>query len=342
MFIYTMNEKLQNIEYNNNIIKELLLKYIKQEQKYYDLLNNKSNIQKYYKKIYKHNQAFLQELKNEYPKIYKNEIKKTISIKVDYNIIFQYEHKIPIHFFFGSTNQAIEYYANLGRYSAALNFADSKYPGGGYNHGLITQEEDLCRSSVFLYPSLITNEYPFDWKSEIRYTDNVKFLRHDSFGSNKQFNPTDFYNCAIITAAAYNYMGQKLSTKDVLKSKIYYYMAGIINTIYKAPKLIKNIRKPDVLILGAFGSGAFRPTIINDGQSIEDGLNSYGSLVAKLFLNGYKNADIMIGEQPLYEAICFAIPPDPSRNHNNYRDFKQVFLNAAKVDKFIVNDILNI
>lgn len=270
------------------------------------------------KNIVINNKLFLN-IKNPYKiNIYKN-------LKINHN----QNNKTKITFFSGTTNEAIYYfYKNNPKYSfAILNFANSNHVGGGYLHGSMAQEEELCRTIIDLFPSLAlkaNNKYyynNFKWYKHVLYSSKLCLYRFDNSQSNGIYNIIDPVNpirVSVITAAApdlnNNNKNIKLFTSNY--NQIFNIIYNIIKTICLFPIYLNKINKEkkiNVLILGAFGCGAFSPSV-NLQQKL--GIK-YNEMIAKLFVK-------VILETPnlltVYDYICFAIPPG-----DNYNTFYNVF-----------------
>jgi uncharacterized protein (TIGR02452 family) len=206
-----------------------------------------------------------------------------------------------------NTNNAITYYKHLNPTDriAVLNFANSHHPGGGYTHGAPAQEEELCRTSGFLYGSLnrakhngFYNDWQDNWDVKLLYTPNTIFIRSDGdsaspyelLGGNHQ------YYADIITAAAPN-----LSYANAILPDPSRYIK-LIKNIYYAPINVRKQTKSndvvDILILGALGCGAFAPI---PGQ-IRNLDTEYNTFVAEMFIRALKEVS---GH---YKKIVFAIP----------------------------------
>ena len=85
-----------------------------------------------------------------------NHVNITKSIKY-YYLHINYIKYPPIVFIYKTTLDAVDHaYQTYPKCTiAVLNFANGKYPGGGYLNGDINQEEDLCRRIPELYTSLL-------------------------------------------------------------------------------------------------------------------------------------------------------------------------------------------
>ena len=194
----------------------------------------------------------------------------------------------------------------------------------GYLKGSIAQEEELCRTIIDLYLSLekLLNEPEHNRKKyidfiphmHIFYSFNLSLYRYDGTQSGNRY---DFIHknkkvapikISVITAAAPDLRtkSQKEKTELINKLKdnnsdIYSHLFNIIKGIYLVPATIqKNI---NILILGAFGCGAFSPS-----KDIQQQINKdydYTKKIASYFAQYLiDNSDILY----LYDYICFAIP----------------------------------
>lgn len=164
--------------------------------------------------------------------------------------------------------EAARLYAEHGFRTAVLNFASATNPGGGVTHGASAQEECLCRCST-LYNCLNTRAmwdgfYTPHRRSgnslhndDIIYTPNVTVLKDDDYELLAAPFAAD-----VITCAAPNLREQPVNrfnpgdgeairiSKDELY-RLHKQRARRILTVAAQ-------HEADVLILGAFGCGAFR------------------------------------------------------------------------------------
>lgn len=202
---------------------------------------------------------------------------------------------------------AAKQYSQLGKV-AVLNFANPHFPGGGVKNGAMAQEECLCRSSnlylclnaknvyedYYLYNRNIKNRF---FSDRLIYTKNVTVFKDDS--DVPQLMPkSDWFQVDVITCAAPYIANRKYTNKTVLKK------------LFKSR--IKNIFESaidndvDVLVLGAFGCGAFK---------------NPPKIVAKAFHevideNNYSK---------YFKKIVFAIKSNYSSNSNYYAFHKEFF-----------------
>lgn len=159
----------------------------------------------------------------------------------------------------GTTFATAKGFCKLGRV-AVLNFANPENPGGGVQNGAMAQEECLCRSSN-LYPCLcdkrVFDEFylyhrnlrSFFYSDRLIYTKGVTVFKDDSdvpqlMPENEWFQ-VDVITCSAPYIARRKYTNQA-ALKELFKSRI--------KNIFEAA--VDN--GAEVLVLGAFGCGAFK------------------------------------------------------------------------------------
>lgn len=159
----------------------------------------------------------------------------------------------------GTTFATAKGFCKLGRV-AVLNFANPENLGGGVQNGAMAQEECLCRSSN-LYPCLcdksVFNEFylyhrnlrSFFYSDRLIYTKGVTVFKDDSdvpqlMPENEWFQ-VDVITCSAPYIARRKYTNQA-ALKELFKSRI--------KNIFEAA--VDN--GAEVLVLGAFGCGAFK------------------------------------------------------------------------------------
>lgn len=146
---------------------------------------------------------------------------------------------------------------------AVLNFANSFCPGGGVIHGARAQEECLCRCST-LYDSISSDYMNKNFyekhlmtddelaTDDIIYSPGVKVFKSDT-DFPEILPENEWFDVDIITCAAPNiYVGwnEKLNISDEVLFKIHEKrLRKIID--------VAVLNMADVIILGAFGCGAF-------------------------------------------------------------------------------------
>lgn len=168
--------------------------------------------------------------------------------------------------------EAASQYAREGKKVCVLNFASATNPGGGVTHGSSAQEEALCRCST-LYPCLNTNEFWEDFYREHRkennplynadciYTPGVVVFKSDvSFP--ERMREDEWYTVDVLTCAApnlrrypSNVMNPNAGSQaaEISLDELVKLLEKRIERIFA----IANEWKAEVLILGAFGCGAF-------------------------------------------------------------------------------------
>ncbi len=157
-----------------------------------------------------------------------------------------------------SFNAAKEY-LRYGK-TAVLNFANPHNPAGGVHNGAMAQEECLCRSSN-LYPCIsdknVFNDYylyhrnmrHYFFSDRLIYTKGITVFKDDS--DVPQIMPErEWFQVDVITCAAPYIAKLKYTNKAVLKELF----KGRIKNIFETA--IDN--DVEVIILGAFGCGAFK------------------------------------------------------------------------------------
>lgn len=179
---------------------------------------------------------------------------------------------------------------------AVLNFASATTPGGGVRSGSSAQEESLCRCST-LYPTLAT-KYLFEvyygpnrekrnplHTDDLIYTPKIKIIKTDD-DFPKRLKEKDFVIVDIISAAAPNLRempnnrynletGEPASITDEELYDIHLSRARhILN--------IAAYHKVDILVLGAFGCGAFRNNPYVVAKAYKKALEEYGKYFLKV------------------------------------------------------------
>lgn len=169
--------------------------------------------------------------------------------------------------------EAAENYAKQGKKVCVLNFASATNPGGGVVSGSSAQEECICRCTT-LYPCLNNDALWTEFYTPHRkasdplynndciYTSNVCVFKSDT--NFPEFLPQkNWWNVNIITCAAPNlrerpsnamnpHAGDK--TAKITPLELEKLLAERIKRIFDVAASNGN----EVLILGAFGCGAFK------------------------------------------------------------------------------------
>lgn len=169
--------------------------------------------------------------------------------------------------------EAAESYAKQGKKVCVLNFASATNPGGGVVNGSSAQEECICRCTT-LYPCLNTeqmwNEFykphrkaanPL-YNNDCIYTPNVCVFKSDTNFPEPLFKE-EWWNVNILTCAAPNLRERPSNAMNshagntaakITPSGLEKLLTARIQRIFEIAVANGN----EVLILGAFGCGAFR------------------------------------------------------------------------------------
>ena len=170
------------------------------------------------------------------------------------------------------TLEASEPYAKQGKSVCVLNFASATNPGGGVVHGSSAQEEAICRCST-LYPCLNTKELWNGFYGPHRKADNplynddciftpgVKVFKSD-INFPELLLETEWWDVDVITCAAPNLrsipsnrMNPNAGSRkaDITYEGLRALHTARIQRIFE----VAIANGAEVLILGAFGCGAF-------------------------------------------------------------------------------------
>lgn len=159
----------------------------------------------------------------------------------------------------GTTFAVAKKYSSLGK-TAVLNFANPENPGGGVQLGAMAQEECLCRSSnLYLcisdhnvfddYYAYHRNSNNHFYSDRLIYTKGVTVFKDDR--EVPQLMPVDeWFDVDVITCAAPYIAKRKYTNQTALKELF----KSRIRNIFEAA-LDNDV---EVLVLGAFGCGAFK------------------------------------------------------------------------------------
>lgn len=169
--------------------------------------------------------------------------------------------------------EAAESYAKQGKKVCVLNFASATNPGGGVVNGSSAQEECICRCTT-LYPCLNTDAMwdafykphrkaanPL-YNNDCIYTPDVCVFKSD-INFPEPLSKEDWWSVNILTCAApnlrerpSNYMNPHAgnTTAKITPKELERLLTARICRIFEIAVTNEN----EVLILGAFGCGAFR------------------------------------------------------------------------------------
>ena len=204
-----------------------------------------------------------------------------------------------------------------GKKVCVLNFASATNPGGGVTRGSSAQEEAICRCST-LYFSLIEQSM---WKGfytphraqrdplhndDCIYTPGVVVIKTDT-ATPQALPPEDWYTVNVLTCAAPNLRerpsnpmndGDGARSVQIGKQELRQLHEKRMRRILSIAAAEGN----EIMILGAFGCGAFRnpPEIV--AEAMRTVIQEYRSF---------------------FEAVEFAVYCPP-RDDSNYRVFERV------------------
>ena len=171
------------------------------------------------------------------------------------------------------TLEASELYAKQGKKVCILNFASATNPGGGVVHGASAQEEAICRCST-LYPCLNVEEMwdkfykphraaenPL-YNNDCIYTPDVKVFKSDS-NFPELIQESEWWDVDVITCAAPNLRSvpSNMMNPNAGSNRAnisYEELRELFNSRIKRIFEIAMANGAEVIILGAFGCGAFR------------------------------------------------------------------------------------
>ena len=204
---------------------------------------------------------------------------------------------------------------------AVMNFANAFHPGGGVTEGASAQEECLCRTST-LYPLLYRRtlrdsfyRYHQNLKSlnatdTLIYTEGVIICKTDE-DLPKRMPKEDWVTVDVITIAAPDlrliddrFFEQSEDSCRMSKEELFgYHVKRAIHMLTCAAA-----NRAEILVLGAFGCGAFRndPTVV---------------------ANAYKTALSVFPK--VFDKIEFAVYCPPGRSEN-YDVFSRVLGGGAE------------
>ncbi|MGN0696630.1 MAG: TIGR02452 family protein [Oscillospiraceae bacterium] len=205
---------------------------------------------------------------------------------------------------------------HVGKKIAVHNFASATNPGGGVTRGSSAQEEALCRCST-LYPCLNTDKLLGEYYSmhrkrgDVRYTDaciytpDVTVFKTDT-AFPELMPESKWFSVDIITCAAPNLRSEPYNSMNPGRgAPVKMTDSELLALHISRGRHILGIAAEngdDILVLGAFGCGAFR----NAPQVVA---RAYRELIAEF--------DGIFGE------IVFAVYCTP-KDTNNYDTFKRI------------------
>ena len=167
------------------------------------------------------------------------------------------------------TFEAAGEYANQHKRVCALNFASSVTPGGGVTRGTTAQEESMCRIST-LYAAISDRETagPFyerhkqmirdnemgrENRDDCIFTPEIKVIREDTFEC-EMLPESEWYSVDVITCAAPDL---RIAEDGRTYKPSLMELIRVFENRWRRILSVAAQHDEDVLILGAFGCGAF-------------------------------------------------------------------------------------
>lgn len=217
----------------------------------------------------------------------------------------------------GTTFATARKYLHIGKI-AVLNFANPEYPGGGVRNGAMAQEECLCRSSN-LYPCLcdanVFNDF-YEYHRNLKntfysdrliYTKDITVFKDDN--DIPQILPEHMWFTVDVITCAAPYIAKRKYTNS---SALLLLFKSRIRNIFEAAR----DNKADVIILGAFGCGAFKnpPLIVAEAfrQVIceQDYFKCFRQIVFAIKPTGEHcpNLSAFTGQFSMYSYECSILP----------------------------------
>ncbi len=194
-----------------------------------------------------------------------------------------------------------------GKKIAVMNFANAFQPGGGVTKGSSAQEESLCRTST-LYPliyrkSLRETYYKHHHTPKasdaLIYTEGVVICKTDE-DIPRRMPKEDWVKIDVITIAAPDlrdssniYVPVKGNGTEMKKAELFgYHVKRALHML-----TVSAHKRADILVLGAFGCGAFQ----NDPHIVASAFKTALEVFPKVF------------DQVIFAVYC---PPGGSYNHD--------------------------
>lgn len=197
--------------------------------------------------------------------------------------------------------------AYKGSRVCVLNFASAKHPGGGVERGASAQEECLCRTSTLFvhltdkvpreefyrrHEYYVNQRFKAEYNDDCIYTPGVTVFKTDTLFP-ERMPERDWFSVNVISCAAPNLYSYDRVDPDILREIHENRLRRILS--------VAAAHNNEVMILGAFGCGAFRnpPEIVAAATKI----------VVEEFQHHFKAFELAVW--------C------PPGNDTNYRAFQQ-------------------
>lgn len=192
---------------------------------------------------------------------------------------------------------------------AVLNFASATTPGGGVTKGSSAQEESLCRCSTLYHClnwkkswDLFYNPHRTELSplhnNDIIYNHYVTICKSDD-GNYTRLPEKDFVTVDVITCAApnlrekpsnqYNSYGKEMEAISISDDELYKIHLDRARCILNAAVL----EGAEILVLGAFGCGAFKnnPYIVAKAykEALKDYINKFVEIEFAIYCKSYED-----------------------------------------------------
>ena len=200
------------------------------------------------------------------------------------------DHKTKITLECTDSVSAIFNHKDEGRV-CVLNFASFSNPGGMFLDGSSAQEESLCHES-FLYNVLSRLYYWYEQNRTIKnrglYQNRALYSPNIRFFHNGEETLSDVITCACPSWGAASKNGvTPEENKNAVNSRVEFLLKTAA------------INHPDVLILGAYGCGAFKQNPVEVATIMNEWVNG-------TFAHAFKH-------------IVFAIPDETGENYQTFQ-----------------------
>ena len=207
----------------------------------------------------------------------------------------------------GTTQVVAHDLAADAEHLAVLNFASARNVGGGFLNGAKAQEEDLCRcSGLFRCLEPQTEYYQANRsQSSLLYTDHAIFSPRVPFFKTRgtgDYLP-NIFEASVITAPAPNtgpYLKRHPGGHDALRATFARRWRNVLR--------IARAESVDVLVLGAWGCGAFGGDPVMSSQTAREAIDTDGGGI---------------------DRIVFAIPGKGRQSRENLHAFERTLESVA-------------
>jgi uncharacterized protein (TIGR02452 family) len=236
--------------------------------------------------------------------------------------------KAKLYLYDGTMNQAINFFNKIGKKIVILNSADSQKIGGDYIDGAYFQEEELCRTIIDLYQSLLLNEdEQINWFNNIQYNANLNLMRNDCVQSNGKYDLLDKpVKISVITAYSPNFKKINKITSSIIEdlkifpkqkwteTRYYNTIKQILTTAFITPIYATNNdidTENNTLIISLFGCEKFTP--LHNVQK-ENNID-FPQIMSSIIIDVLNDAELKT--RTLYDDICIVVSSKFEKNAFN-------------------------